>query len=1115
MVQNSSSGKRRAASHDHEKKRLIVVLGMHRSGTSAVTRALQVLGVTLGDNLLPPVANNNDTGFWEDVDLYELNVEMLGALGIDWHNIASIEFSDVEALRKKGYFLKAAELLQQKVSNASFAFGFKDPRTAKLLPFWKEIFSHCQLDTSYVLTVHHPLSVAKSLAKREGFDAEKSYLLWLGHVITSLVESAGERRMVVDYDRLIQSPDRELNRIAECLDLEIDQAELGSYKSEFLDETLRHTVYTLNDLSLEPICPPLVNEMYTSLLQVARDQSSPDDSALQREIFRWANEFRRLGSTLALVDKLFINIASLSQANAKHGAQIINLTQATAEGEAQIASLTQTLARRDRQIATLAKRNENTEYEIVRVKQDLSASRAEEVRLRGIIQEIVRSTSWRVTRPIRFAKRLATQPDYVMKWAADSLRKFLRKILLSLQMKNAIKSRLERTRLAVVLRDRSSLAFAPEVSAVVDRSGTANAGHETYIQQILSLPYPVNGIATDYVPEINEAIDFTRAPLQIIAFYLPQFHPIPENDKWWGKGFTDWTNVSKAVPQYVGHYQPHLPGELGFYDLRLVDVMRQQTDLARRYGIGGFCFHHYWFGGRRLLERPVKQYLEANDIDFPFCLCWANENWTRRWDGQENDVLMAQSHTPEQDDNFIDDILPALRDPRYIRFNGKPVLIVYRVSLLPDAAATAKRWRQHSIEAGVGDLYLIAARTFEITDPRPYGFDASIEFPPHQIPACRINDRLTIVNPNYRGNIYDYEGLVSWYVKQRVSDYPLIKTVSPSWDNEARRPGAGHTFHGANPSIYAHWLRKVYCATVENVKIDEKQPPFVFVNAWNEWAEGAHLEPDRKYGYGYLHATANVVREFMEPDVEVISIVRQSQKNFLKQSDAAVIVHLHYEDLFNELRERIEVVDNADILISIRADISVTACREILSAFPKVRLAIFSNRGRDIQPFLQMLRFIRERGYKLACKIHSKKSPQRHDGAQLRRNALNDLLRSLESVTVIKKRFADDPSLGIVAPRGSLLPLDEPDCNVRNRAWLDKLLTRAHMDNVVGANNCNFIAGSMFWFRVEALTILDELDLSVNEFEDELGQVDGTLAHAVERLFAVTAEERGFRVEEI
>jgi GT2 family glycosyltransferase len=338
--------------------RLIVVLGMHRSGTSAITRALQVLGVSLGDSFLPPKGDNLK-GFWEDADINALNIEMLSAIDSDWHHLTPIEPINVEALRKKGYFLRAVEMLRQKVDDSP-TFAFKDPRVAKLLPFWKEVFSHCQYNVSYVIAVRHPLSVVKSLAKRNGFDAEKTYLLWLGHVITSLTDSADEERVLVDFDRLMQSPDRELTRIAKCTGLKIIPEELKNYTTEFLDKGLRNTVYELKDLLLEDTCPPIVREIYTDLLDVASDKTKLDDIALQKKIVRWSDEFERLKSPLLLVDRLFTQKTVANQAVVERDGQIVSLGQVVAERESQIAglnqimgSLNQAVAERDGQIVSL------------------------------------------------------------------------------------------------------------------------------------------------------------------------------------------------------------------------------------------------------------------------------------------------------------------------------------------------------------------------------------------------------------------------------------------------------------------------------------------------------------------------------------------------------------------------------------------------------------------------------------------------------------------------------------------------------------------------------------------------------------------------------------------
>jgi hypothetical protein len=359
-------------------------------------------------------------------------------------------------------------------------------------------------------------------------------------------------------------------------------------------------------------------------------------------------------------------------------------------------------------------------------------------------------------------------------------------------------------------------------------------------------------------------MELNENQVKLIAFFLPQYHPIPENDEWWGKGFTEWRNVAKAYPNFEKHYQPHLPADLGYYDLRIPEVREQQAELAKQYGIYGFCYHHYWFGGKRLLERPFNEILASGKPDFPFCLCWANENWTRRWDGADKQILISQKHSPEDDLAFIRDIMPALKDPRYIRVNDRPVLIVYRINLLPNPVQTAYIWRDEAIRNGLKDLYLVVAQSFGIGDPKPYGFDAAVEFPPHNAKGLWLNDQVKITNPDFNGHIFDYDKVVKNHISQDLSQamkYRLFRTVMPSWDNTARRQNNGHVFHNATPEKYRFWLR----TAVEHAqKSHPEGERFVFINAWNEWAEGCHLEPDMKNGMAYLRATAEALKHDRE-----------------------------------------------------------------------------------------------------------------------------------------------------------------------------------------------------------------------------------------------------------
>ena len=366
------------------------------------------------------------------------------------------------------------------------------------------------------------------------------------------------------------------------------------------------------------------------------------------------------------------------------------------------------------------------------------------------------------------------------------------------------------------------------------------------------------GAHPDYLPRGAAHLDGAALAVKALAFYLPQFHPIPENDAWWGKGFTEWTNVARAAPQFVGHYQPRLPGDLGYYDLRLPEVLAQQVAMARQHGLYGFCFHHYWFNGRRLLERPVQRFLADKALRFRFCLSWANESWSRRWDGTEKEILMAQTHSPKDDLAFLESLLPAMRDPRYIRVGGKPLLLVYRPGIMPDPRATALRWRKRALRAGLPGLYLVAARSFETRDPTALGFDAVAEFPPHQIQPLETTHRQRFVNAGYWGHVYSYADMAKRFAAERGSGYTNLKGVAVSWDNEARRPGRGSCYAGSTPALYAQWLEAACKATLEHPK-DER---LVFINAWNEWAEGAYLEPDRKFGYAYLRAGAEVLAKF-------------------------------------------------------------------------------------------------------------------------------------------------------------------------------------------------------------------------------------------------------------
>ena len=350
--------------------------------------------------------------------------------------------------------------------------------------------------------------------------------------------------------------------------------------------------------------------------------------------------------------------------------------------------------------------------------------------------------------------------------------------------------------------------------------------------------------------------------VKTVAYYLPQFHPIEENDTWWGKGFTEWTNVTKARPLYDNHQQPRLPGDLGFYDLRLVDNLQAQVDLAKKFNVEAFCFHYYWFGGKRLLEKPLDLFLEHKELDLEFCLCWANENWSRRWDGSENHILMAQNHSPEDDLALAADLLRYMSDSRYLKVDGKPLLVVYRPILLPDSKATIERWREFFRDNGIGEVCFGAALTFEFSEPAKFGFDVGVEFPPHNRTNLKLVNEKINLNENFSGNLITYDSYAAEATSNSIScDAPLYSCVIPSWDNTARRGVNSTIFYGSTPKKF----QRVTKAIVENISsaqtsdTSNKRENILFVNAWNEWAESAVLEPDKNHGYAYLNALSRSV----------------------------------------------------------------------------------------------------------------------------------------------------------------------------------------------------------------------------------------------------------------
>ena len=347
------------------------------------------------------------------------------------------------------------------------------------------------------------------------------------------------------------------------------------------------------------------------------------------------------------------------------------------------------------------------------------------------------------------------------------------------------------------------------------------------------------------------------SPPRVVAFYLPQFHPVEDNDRWWGKGFTEWTNTAKAKPLFPGHYQPHIPKDLGFYDLRVPESRLAQAEMARAYGIEAFCYYHYWFGnGRRVLERPFQEVLDSGEPDFPFCICWANETWSGIWHGCENRILIKQEYSGEDDERkHFFTLLPAFRDPRYFRVDGRPVFVVYRPFQLPYGFAT--RFRALAAEAELEGLHLVGVYSPGQKHPRALGFDAGIynSNAPLGTWGNWTNPASFIVKKALRAlgipTIHNYKIAIQHFFPESLppGDYP---SVIHAWDNTPRSGVRGLVLQGSTPELFRMALRKAFALTREHQYGTDGR--LIFLKSWNEWAEGNHLEPDMRFGHAYLEA---------------------------------------------------------------------------------------------------------------------------------------------------------------------------------------------------------------------------------------------------------------------
>lgn len=627
-----------------------------------------------------------------------------------------------------------------------------------------------------------------------------------------------------------------------------------------------------------------------------------------------------------------------------------------------------------------------------------------------------------------------------------------------------------------------------------------------------------------YVPydgEYQENVDFTgnTTDVKMLAYYLPQFHSFKENDEWWGKGFTEWSNTRVAEPRFEGHYQPREPHEdIGYYDLSNIETMRKQIELAKQHGIYGFCFYYYWFSGKRLMEKPVDMLLEHPEIDFPFCLCWANENWTRAWDGQTKNVLIAQEYSDSDDERFMVDMKKYIDDKRYIRINGKPLVMVYNPGQIPDCGKSFNKWREVAREIGIGEILIWTCRTSNNTaallNIEDY-IDSEVEFPPHNTWLEDFAIRNTDLCDK-SDSIFNYQKLVEGWTQlyKNGSDKNNAKKAihrgcMMAWDNSARRKFNRFTYyHFSLKSLY-DWVLLI-CAQARRDFAPEER--FVFINAWNEWAEGTYLEPDAKYGYANINTVSKALYSIpWENDLDFIDIKDKPLEVEQFNKKIAVNVHMFYTETLDETIENLNKMPYGfDCYFTTDTDEKAEIIKARVSEkcnCLKCVVDVCENRGRDVAPFIMQMRDVID-DYDYICHIHSKRTVTAGHGNDWRRYIFKNMFGSKEYLKRLFNVFEENNDIGIIFPE-TFAPLEFQS------TWGGNLDACRSLFNAMGLDfnppqNVVFPVGNMFWAKTQAVRAMFKFPLKLTDFPEENRQVNATIAHCIERSWVLLAKEYGF-----
>ena len=609
----------------------------------------------------------------------------------------------------------------------------------------------------------------------------------------------------------------------------------------------------------------------------------------------------------------------------------------------------------------------------------------------------------------------------------------------------------------------------------------------------------------------EDNIDFSKysSDIKPIALFLPQFHSIKENDKWWGKGFTEWVNVKKSNPLYEGHHQPRIPGDpekyLGYYELINPEVIKEQIKLAKSHGIYGFGIYYYWFSGKTLLEKPISIILKNKDIDFKFFLIWANENWTRKWDGNDKYILIKQEYKKEDPEKFIKDIKKYCIDNRYIKINRKPIIGIYEASKIPNINETIFIWRTKAKEYEIGEIYILVTLNKETVEyfQNMNLFNGAYQFSPRDS-MFESNKIKSKSNSNY----YLYTSLLykTFNLSNISNNFDFYFGSMVEFDNTARKKDAV-IFQKYSPEQFYMLNKKIILLT------KNKKNKYIFINAWNEWAEGTYLEPDKKYGYASINALSKAIfnLSYYDKDYKLGNL-----NNICK---IAIQVHIFYEDLINEIINKINNIPvKYDLYISTNSDIKKSIIDKIIKKYSTANnyeIKIFENKGRDILPFLfQLQNNIKK--YKYICHIHTKKTKFTNFGDEWRNYLYNNLLGNKDIISEIISDFEINHKLGIIFPEAfyKVLTTYESEITKLDIFYMNYLFKKLNKYFRIG-KKIEFPIGNMFWGKTASIYQIFDLNKIINKFPKEKNQIDGTIMHGIERFWIYLVKFNGYYYKKI